>query len=51
MDILNYLQNLKLLKMNRSTGLVIGHVLSQNLAGLDLAKNNKKESIILLKMD
>jgi len=39
MGILNYLPTFKVIEINRSTGLVMGHVLSQYLNGVDLAFN------------
>lgn len=39
MSILNYVPTFKVIEMNRSTGLVMGHVLSQNLGGATLKSN------------
>ena len=39
MSILNYVPTFKVIEMNRSTGLVMGHVLSQNLGGTVLTSN------------
>lgn len=39
MSILNYMPTFKVIEMNRSTGLVMGHVLSQNLGGTVLTSN------------
>lgn len=41
MGILNYLPEFKVIEINRSTGLVMGHVLSQYLNGTDLAFTTK----------